>query len=196
MPLIIRRPGEQGGRRIKGLTQSIDIFPTLFDMEGIEIPYNQFGVSLKPEVTGQREDMQRVVYAEGGYDTREAQCFETLGPPDSFKRKIMGPGTIYYPKMVHQEEQPESVCRAVMRRDQQYKVVFRTNGEHELYDMVEDPQEYHNLYGASGYEAVFNEKAMQTLTWMLHTSDIVPPPKPVKPWFELLEEKQKQQANK
>ena len=31
----------------------------------------------------------QVVYTEGGYDIREPQCFETLGPEGSIKRNLM-----------------------------------------------------------------------------------------------------------
>ena len=174
VPLIVRRPGCPGGHRVKELTQSIDIFPTIFDYESLEMGHDQFGVSLKPQIDGAAGDPDRVVYAEGGYDTREMQCFELLGPEGSARRKFMGPGSIYYPKFMHQEHQPESVCRAVMRRDSKYKIVLRTNGEHELYDMEADPLEYRNLYGNPAYEALFQELSNKTLLWLLHTSDVVP----------------------
>lgn len=72
-----------------------------------------------------------------------------------------------------------------MRRDNQYKVIVRTNGQHELYDMENDPLEYHNLYGDSKYQSLFDELSMKTLLWLMHTSDIVPrPSENVKFWFE------------
>ena len=192
VPLIIRRPGCHEGQRISTLTQSIDIFPTLFDFENIEIGHDQFGVSLKPQIRDGVDNCDRVVYSEGGYDTREPHCFETLGPEGSIKRKVMGEGTIYYPKMLHQEIKPDSVCRVIMRRDNRYKIVVRTNGQHELYDMEKDPQEYHNLYGKEEYQSLFDELVMKTLLWLTHTSDIVPrPSKHVKFWFEDIDDAKK-----
>lgn len=192
VPLIIRRPGCNAGQRIKTLTQSIDIFPTLFDFEDLEIEHDQFGVSLKKHIEDGTDLCDRVVYTEGGYDIREPQCFETLGPEGSIKRKFMGKGSVYYPKLMHQEMQPESVCRTIMRRDNQYKVVVRTNGQHELYDMENDPLEYHNLYGDSKYQSLFDELSMKTLLWLTHTSDVVPrPSKNVKFWFEDIDDAKK-----
>lgn len=184
VPLIIRRPGEKKNHRVSALTQSIDIFPTIFDFENLSADYDQFGISLKPQVQGACGDKNRAVYSEGGYDTREPQCFETRGPEGSVKRRVMGEGTIYYPKMLQQDLNPDSVCRAIMRRDAQYKIIIRTSGEHELYDMTNDPQEYYNLAGEAGYKDIFNDLAMKTLIWLLHTSDVTPHPSPDDlPWY-------------
>lgn len=184
VPLIVRRPGCPGGHRIKELTQSIDIFPTIFDFEGLETDYDQFGVSLRKQIEGAAGDESRVVYAEGGYDVREPQCFETRGPEGSLKRKIMCEGTIYYPKLIHQETDPGSVCRAVMRRDKQYKLIIRSNGEHELYDMEKDSQEYQNLFGNPEYRELFQELSLKLLLWLVHTSDVVPHlSQEMRPWY-------------
>ena len=189
VPLIIRRPGCPKGHRVHTLTQSIDIFPTIFDFENIEVEYDQFGISLKAQVEGASGDDSRVVYAEGGYDTREPQCFEDMGPEDSIIRKIMCEGTIYYPKIMHEEKSPESICRAVMRKDDRYKIVVRTNGEHEMYDVRNDPKEYINLYHDAAYQQIFQKLCLKTLMWLVHTSDIVPrPDKNAKRWYEEIKE--------
>jgi len=183
VPLIIRRPGCPGKHRINALTQSLDIFPTIFDFENLEIKHDQFGVSLKDQVNGLPGDGARAVYAEAGYDTREPQCFENAGDtPEA--REIMHEGTIYYPKFAQQELSPESLCRSVMRRDRNTKVVIRTNGDNELYDIANDPQEYNNLYLNPAYKPLFHELAYKTLQWMIHTSDVVPRlTEPFKVWY-------------
>lgn len=49
LPLIVRLPrGEQRGRRVWHLTQSIDIAPTVFDALGLAIPESWHGKSLLP----------------------------------------------------------------------------------------------------------------------------------------------------
>lgn len=173
VPLIIRRPGAPKNHRVSALSQSIDIFPTVFDYEGLKIRHDQFGVSLRDEVEGSFGNNSRVVYSEGGYDTREPQCFEHVGLPDIAKQ-IMHEGTVYYPKFEQQEKSPESLCRTVMRRDRNMKIIVRTNGENEMYDMVNDPQEYHNLYLDPSYKGLFMELSFDMLNWLIHTSDVVP----------------------
>lgn len=172
VPLLIRRPGCPGGHRVRELTQSFDIFPTVLDFSGIQIRHNQFGVSLRRQVEGAAGDSSRVVYCEGGYDTREPHCFEGT---NVFPYTILNvPGGDYYPKMQQQQKDPASVCRVVMQRDDRYKLNVRTNGENEFYDMQEDPLEYKNLYKNPKHQALINEKTKQMLTWLIHTSDVVP----------------------
>ena len=86
----------------------------------------------------------------------------------------MKPGTVYYPKMLQQQELPESVCRVVMQRDMHYKLNVRTNGQNELYDMQADPQEYNNLYNDPAYREIREERIHRMLSWLISTSDVVP----------------------
>ena len=48
VPLIIRVPQVKQGRRIKELTQTVDIMPTLLDLVGIPVPHQAQGKSLIP----------------------------------------------------------------------------------------------------------------------------------------------------
>lgn len=172
VPLIIRRPGCKKGHRVTQLTQSFDIFPTICDFEQIQILHDQFGLSLRSQVEGASGDSKRRVYCEGGYDTREPHCFEGTNVEPYIT--LMKPGTDYYPKLMQQQNHPESVCRTVMQRDNRYKLTIRTNGENELYDMKNDRMEYHNLYNDQAYREMVHEKTYEMLTWLIHTSDVVP----------------------
>jgi arylsulfatase A-like enzyme len=48
IPLIIRVPGIAGGKRIKGLTESIDIYPSLCELAGLDAPDHLQGTSFVP----------------------------------------------------------------------------------------------------------------------------------------------------
>lgn len=170
VPLIIRTPGGAKGHRVKELTQTFDIFPTILDLEQIEIEHTQFGVSLKKQLFGDPGDETRTVYCEGGYDTHEPHCFE--GTKDF--AHFMVKDNVYYPKMIQQQERPESVCRGTMMRNARYKLNIRTNGENELYDMLSDPDELNNLYYAPDMQTIVNEMQNEMLQWYIHTSDVVP----------------------
>ena len=52
VPLIIKMPYSKQGRRIPGLTQSIDIMPTALEICGIEVPHQAQGKSLVSFMTG------------------------------------------------------------------------------------------------------------------------------------------------
>lgn len=170
VPLIIRRPGCPAGHRVKELTQTFDIFPTICDWENIEIRHDQFGISLREQVEGASGDPERVVFCEGGYDEREPHCFE--GTPKF--RIFMVPGSIYYPKMIQQQEAPQSVCRTVMMRTPKYKLNIRTDGDNELYDMEKDPKELDNLYFDPAMAETVAKLKDQMLVWLIGTSDTVP----------------------
>lgn len=170
VPLIIRRPGGASGHRVKELTQTFDIFPTICDWENIEIRHDQFGLSLARQVDGEAGDPDRVVFCEGGYDEREPHCFE--GTPKF--RYFMVPGSIYYPKMIQQQEAPKSVCRTVMMRTPKYKLNIRTDGDNELYDMENDPRELNNIYSEPSMASTVQALKDQMLVWLIGTSDTVP----------------------
>ena len=145
VPLIIRRPDCPGGHRVSTPTQSFDIFPTILDYENIKLHYAQFGVSLRPQVEGAPGDSERAAYCEGGYDVREPWCFE----PECFRGTYLEApqieGTDYYPKCLQQQEEPDTVCRVVMQRYKDWKLMVRTNGQNELYNMKDDPSETTNV---------------------------------------------------
>jgi len=63
VPLMIRWPGgERAGRRIEGLVQTIDLFPTLLAAAGVKAP-PQDGTDLR-ELTGEERQGRRAVFSE------------------------------------------------------------------------------------------------------------------------------------
>jgi choline-sulfatase len=123
-----------------------------------------------PQLQGEPGDPDRAVFAEGGYDTHEPQCFEG----DMNDGLLDNRENIYYPKGLQQQEKPETVCRSTMIRTSDWKLIRRTNGEHELYDMENDPRECSNLYGQDEYEEVIQDLERRMLDWYIHTADVVP----------------------
>lgn len=174
VPLIIRRPGSKPGQVIKTPTQSFDIFPTILDFENIKVNYKHFGVSLRPQLEGEPGDTERVAYCEGGYDTREPYCFEPVCFIGTPLDRPQVEGTDYYPKCLQQQEKPETVCRVVMQRYQDWKIIIRTDNQNELYNMKEDPWETENLYGKNAYKEIQQTLTYKMLSWLIHTSDVVP----------------------
>jgi choline-sulfatase len=174
VPLIIRRPGSPEGQRVKTPVQSFDMLPTILDYEDVKLDYMQFGVSLRPQIEGAPGDAERAVYTEGGYDTHEPWCFEPVcfkGTPLDFPQLE---GTDYYPKVTQQQEVPESVCRATMQRYRNWKLVVRTDGQNELYDLEKDPLEMENLYGRPEIAHLQTVLEQRMLRWLIHSSDVVP----------------------
>ncbi len=64
VPLVIRVPGVPG-RRIARQVRTVDIFPTVYDLLGYDVPMTQHGVSLVPLMNG--EPWSQTAYAETDY---------------------------------------------------------------------------------------------------------------------------------
>jgi arylsulfatase len=63
VPLIIRWPGViRHGMRVTGLVQQADLFPTVLEAAGIQIPEQTDGISLWPSIRGESEGTRDAVY--------------------------------------------------------------------------------------------------------------------------------------
>ena len=171
VPLLIRAPGNQTGHVVKEPIEQFDVMATILELAGIEPRHTHFARSLVPQLNGSAGDATRAVFAEGGYDTHEPHCYEGRMSEHDVTRT---PGHIYWPKGLQQQEHPESVSRAVMVRTMDFKLVRRTTGVNELYDLRGDPQELHNVYGDPGFRAQREELGERLVDWHMRTSDVVP----------------------
>lgn len=171
IPLIIRRPGCPEKQTISSPVQLFDILPTICDFENIPAKHDHFAVSLRNSVETGFEDSSRLVYCEGGYDAFEPQCFEGYQKFQVYQL-LNQPGCAYYPKLQQQQNDTQSVCRTVMQRDARYKLVIRTDGQGEFYDMELDPKEYNNLFYDPSMEELINNRIQKMLNWIIHSSDV------------------------
>jgi arylsulfatase A-like enzyme len=165
VPLVAVLPGEGGGRRIDALTETIDLFPTLMELAGIEPQHTQFGRSLLPLIRGETQEHRSAVFAEGGQLPWEKHTLETLWPKD----------TIYHEKTRIQNDDPATVAKSTMIRTGEWKYVARLGGEEEeLYDLNADPGELINLATNTAYGNLISGLREQQLQWFLRTGDDVP----------------------
>lgn len=173
VPLIVRMPGCAAGYRVTEPVELFDISATILETAELPALYGSFAKSFVPQLSGASGDKNRAVFCEGGYNSSEEHCNEgEIKPGTSF---MQTPETIYYPKGLQQLDHPESVCRGVMIRTNQYKLIRRSNGEHELYSLQDDPLELHNVYGCAKYRQDQEKLEQRLLQWYLDTSDVVKP---------------------
>jgi arylsulfatase A-like enzyme len=173
VPLIVKMPEttvksgriDNRGKIIDGLTQSIDIFPTVLEITGIETQYTHFGKSLVPIINGKAKGRE-IVFAQGGYNPREPQCFEDVF--DSPEDPLLG---IYHDKTTIQQEKPETVERTTMIRTKEWKLVLRNKTLNELYNMIDDPVEQYNLINDKQQVEIITSLKNKLLEWYLETSD-------------------------
>jgi choline-sulfatase len=144
---------------------------TVLELAEVRAAHTHFSQTLVPQLRGAAGDPDRAVFAEGGYDTHEPHCFEGRWSDYDLPRD---PNHIYWPKGLQQQEHPESVCRSVMIRTGRHKLIRRTSGFAELYDLQDDPQELTNVYDDSRYDPVRRQLESDLVDWYIHTSDAVP----------------------
>ncbi len=128
LPLILRGPGIAPGTTVPDLVRSIDVFPTMLDLVGLDTPPGVDGRSLVALMNGE-QDAPRLAYADqlNLWDTNARMLAKR--PQDDLLHVMMG---------------------------QRYKLIFRPlrPDESELYDLVDDPDEARNLYRPDHPEAV------------------------------------------
>lgn len=167
VPLIIKTPDSHPKNKIiKELVQTIDIFPTVLEITNITTPYTHFGINLIPLINNEIATIRQAVFAEGGYNPREPQCFEpVISDPD-----LPGIG-IYYDKTNIPKEDPSTVARSVMIRNKNWKLIIRDKGIEELYDLINDPKENYNLIDIKEHDEIKTKMKENLLRWYLRTSD-------------------------
>ena len=167
IPLIVKIPGINPNKSINTeLIQSIDIFPTILELARIKTPYTHFGKSIIPLLKGKTDIHRDAVFAEGGYNLREPQCFED--PVSNPNRAIIG---IYYDKIDISIKFPSTASRTTMIRTKKWKLIIRNEAKEELYDLMNDPQELYNLIDNDKYSKIKSELKDKMLKWYLNTSD-------------------------
>ncbi len=126
VPFILYHPEYfSGGQRVSEPVQTVDLFPTVLELLGLErgaVSNHLLGHSLQPER----------VRAE----SRPFTVSERLAP--SLRR--------FTRMLPHFDVTPlDRQLRALRLRDPQYKLIWGSDGRHELYDLAQDPGEMENL---------------------------------------------------
>jgi choline-sulfatase len=162
-PLIIKAPFiKNKGTKLYDLIESIDIFPTIMEMAGIEDYHTQFGKSLMPLINGKNDTHREYVFAEGGHHPQDKHCSEEV---------LEG---IYHAKTYLQQEDFGYIHNAVMVRSKEWKYIKHLNDTAELYNLLKDPQEEKNLAKNEEYSGVIADMEKQLLKWYMKTCDNVP----------------------
>jgi choline-sulfatase len=172
VPLVVSGPDCAHNAVSKEPVELFDITPTIMEDAGLEAKHTMYAHSLWPQLRGGTGERNRAVFCEGGYNKNEPHCSE--GYPLGDRPSLKTPGGVYQPKGLQQWEYPESVGRSSMIRTMTHKLILRTYGDHELYDLESDDRELNNVYGTEKYLSVQKELERRLLDWYIATSDSVP----------------------
>ena len=171
VPLLVKAPGNKAGHVVEGPVEIFDLMPSVLELAGLSPTHTHFARSFVPQLHGEAEDKDRLVFAEGGYETQEPHVFEGRW---NLWNKNPEQDSIYLPKGKLQQEVPESVCRTTMIRSLNHKLIRRTGGQDELYDLENDPRELKNLIDDPGMQETKSDLESAMLDWYMRTSDTVP----------------------
>jgi choline-sulfatase len=165
VPFLIRIPGRPAAR-CSALTQHIDLPATILDLLGMSADpgWRMHGRSLLPVLRG--EVRPEAVFADGGHELAMRRRFNAeLWHTDRQGRRrqaTAGKQHTYF-------HEPDSMARCSMVRTEHLKLIMRETGEHELYDLMQDPWELDNRIGDPALAEAQGGLMERLLRWHLST---------------------------
>ena len=161
--LIVRGPGGfEGGKVMDGMVSHIDLFPTICELLDIEKPAWLQGHSVLPLVRGEVEEIHDCLFSEVTFHA----AYEPM-------RAIRTRRWKYIRRF---EERPGPVLPNT--DDGLSKTLWMEHGwrahspaVEQLYDLIFDPNEAHNLADEPSYEPVCIELEGRLRAWMAETGD-------------------------
>jgi arylsulfatase A-like enzyme len=161
--LILRGPGGFGGGQVSdALVSHVDLFPTICELCGIDPPGWLQGRSLLPLARGQAEEVNDCVYAEVNYHCNYEPKRALRTKRWKYIRRYAEYG---YPMLANIDDSPsKSVWMA-------HGLAQRPLAAEELYDLVFDPNQAHNLATDPARESVLAEMRGRLHDWMMATGD-------------------------
>jgi N-sulfoglucosamine sulfohydrolase len=161
--LILRGPGGfADGRVIDAMVSHVDVFPTLCDLLEIEPPAWLEGRSMMPLIRGEAEEINDEIYADVTYHAayEPMRCVRT-------KRY----------KYIRRYDARETPVRPNCD-DSPSKTLLLDHGwgdgpvdVEQLFDLVFDPHEMHNLANNAAYSATLSDMRGRLQRWMERTHD-------------------------
>lgn len=165
VPFMIRLPGQTKGRRVQGPVSQVDVVPTLLDLMGQPVPSSLQGKSLRPWI----EHPERL--------HNEPVVVEWNGPNNGLGDVL---GSVQIPDWMTAMATPEQIraatvdpVRTILSPDG-WKLNCSPLGEHELYNLTDDPGETRNLLGNNRSRARTLREDL--VRWQDRTGDAVPLP--------------------
>ena len=168
VPFIFKPPASHPcapGLR-NGLVELVDFPATDYELAGIQPGYTHFGRSLLHLLQAD-EPHRAAVFATGGRLPSESHCTEGNALQTE-------PGGLYAPRIQVQVNDAVAHGKAIMCRDEKYKLVSRLYEPDEFYDLTADPGETRNLINDPAFAAERERLHAETRRFLLETTDVVP----------------------
>jgi arylsulfatase A-like enzyme len=172
--LVMRGPGGfSGGQVCDAMVSHIDLFPTICDLLDIETPPWLQGTSIMPLIRGETERIRDEVFAEVSYHA----AYEPQRAARTHRYK-------YIRRFEDRQSPVLPNCDDSLSKDLwlQHGWAQISPAPEQLYDLVFDPNEAHNLAGDPSMRQVLGEMRGRLERWMRATNDpllLGPVPAPV-----------------
>ena len=172
--MLMRGPGEfAGGKVIDSMVSHLDVYPTLCEVAGVEVPEWTQGDSLLPLLRGEVDSLHDEIYTEMTFHA----AYEPLRAVRTERWK--------YIRRFH--DYPHPVLANCDDSATKELMVATGWGRHvvpreQLYDLIHDPNEHRSVADDPDYADVLGELAVRLDEWMEATDDplrhgpIEPPP--------------------
>lgn len=167
VPLIVSWPEQiTSGSVDTSMVNLIDIVPTLFTLQGMDVPRSMQGEPLPTITDATPRDAAFSEYGAGGPPFRMADLAQLEQPWG--RRTLM-----------QSLRWREAEGRRKMVRTRDWKYVHDPMGDQdELYDLVNDPWELVNVVNVPEHTAVLAEMRLRLADWAIATEDGQPVPLP------------------
>ena len=164
VPLLIRLPGQRRAHRVRGPVSQIDVVPTLLDFMGQPIPETLPGKSLRARMTEDASSPDENVFIVwDGPNNGITDHIGQVAIPDWM--------TDLAPRADIEAAFRDSV-RTVITPDG-WKLNYSPLGEHELYNLRQDPGETLNLAREAGVAGIFDRLTDAIRAWQQTVADPV-----------------------
>jgi N-sulfoglucosamine sulfohydrolase len=161
--LILRGPGEfSGGRVIDAMVSHVDLFPTICDLLEIEPPTWLQGTSMMPLIRDEADEIHDEIYAEVTYHAAYEPMRGVRTKRYKYIRRYDDRRT---PVLPNCDDSPSKTLWL------EYGWADRAPAQEQLYDLVFDPNEAHNLAEDPSMAAVLVDMRSRLERWMARTDD-------------------------
>ncbi|BFT70935.1 sulfatase-like hydrolase/transferase [Paenibacillus sp. P36] len=166
VPFVMSVPGYKGSRRTSHPVELVDVMPTLLELAGAPIPHGCQGKSLAPYLLGDSTYKPRsfIVMESGEHGEPPRESDIALRPEHPFDER-------YFVWCAYRDAW---LGKGKAIRTSEWKLCLYANGESELYDLQNDPNELENRNNDPACAEVRIELERKLLLWMMEKEDPLP----------------------
>jgi arylsulfatase A-like enzyme len=179
VPFIVRWPGQikEPGTRSNALVSFVDLYPTFVEVAGLEIPTHLPGHSILPALNGEDSIRKHLYSAFVAHTTGVHQYWPSRTVTDGrwkLIHHVFGDGKrnryVEKNKAIFSlnkqiDSTPDNALARRLRRRSEVPPAF------ELYDLKNDPNEHHNLFGATEYLEIEQRLSTRLKNWRRQVAD-------------------------